>query len=74
MNPYRQLLELLPSNPLNAGTVTAVHSDSTVTVEYPGGGVQRVRAEGYAVSDTVFVQGGEVRGPAPALTAITIDV
>lgn len=74
MNPYRQLIELLPKNPLVVGTVIAVHSDGTVTVEYPGGGQQRARAEGYAVADVVFVQGGEVRGPAPALTAITINV
>jgi len=74
MNVYRQLIDLLPQDPVRVGTIAAVHADSTVTVTYPGGGQQRARAEGYSVADTVFIQSGEVRGPAPALSAVTIEV
>ena len=72
-NIYRALLELLPQDPLLVGDVTAVNADDTRTVTLPGGGTVRVRGEA-AEGDRVFVRGGLIEGPAPALTFLTIDV
>lgn len=72
-NVYRALIELLPQSPLLSGVVTVDHGDGSVTVEFPGGGTQRVR--GVAdVADRVFVRGGVVETPAPVLTNITIEI
>lgn len=72
-NVYRALLEILPQAPLLVGVVAVDHADGSVTVQFPGGGTQRVR--GVAdVADRVFVRAGLVEGPAPALTAITIEI
>ncbi len=72
-NLYRALRELMPEPPLLVATVTAINADQTRTVEFPGGGTQRVRGDA-AVSDRVFVRNGVIEGPAPALTLLTIDV
>lgn len=63
---------LLPSTPLEVGTVTAVDG-AVVTVELPGGGVLQARGAA-AVDDRVFVRNGVIEGPAPALSVETIDV
>ncbi|MDO8903958.1 hypothetical protein [Hydrogenophaga sp.] len=72
-NLFRQLLDLLPEQPLLVGTVTVVNSDETVTVQLSGGGLLRVRGAA-AVDDRVFVRNGVIEGPAPALTDVTIDI
>lgn len=74
MNVFLQLLELLPQTPLTIATVAADHADGTCTVTHPGGAQTRVRGEGFAVSEQVFVRDGVIEGNAPALTAITIEV
>jgi hypothetical protein len=71
-NLYRALRELLPEAPLLAGVVTAVHADGTATVEFPGGGTQRVRGAA-TVTDSVFVRNGVIESDAPALTPLTIE-
>ena len=73
LNPFKQLLDLLPQTPLLVGQVVAV-ATGTLTVQYPGGGQHVVRGVGYAVTNQVFVRNGVVEGLAPALTAITIEV
>lgn len=72
-NVYRALLALLPEDPLQVGDVTAVNADGTVTLTLPGGGQLRARGEANNGA-RVFVRGGIVEGPAPALTVLTIDV
>jgi hypothetical protein len=71
-NLYRALREMLPEAPLLAGEVIALNADGTATVEFPGGGTQRVRGSA-AVSDQVFVRAGVIEGPAPALTPVTVE-
>lgn len=73
INIYRELMTLLPSSPLLVGQVITV-ATGTVTVQYPGGGTQVVRATGYTVGAKVFVRDGVVEGLAPALTPLTIEV
>ncbi|MCR9089884.1 MAG: hypothetical protein NXI11_00845 [Proteobacteria bacterium] len=72
-NPYRQFLRLLPRRPLLVGEITATNSDGTVDVTLPDGKVVRVRGSG-TVGDRVFVQDGEVRGPAPNLPTFSVSV
>lgn len=72
-NLYRQLRELLPEPALTVATVTATHTDGTVTVSYPGGSQQRVRGTG-SVGAKVFVRAGQVEGDAPNLPNLVIDV
>lgn len=71
-NLYRALRDLLPEAPLLVADVTVVHADGTVTVQYPGGGTQRVRGVA-AVDDRMFVRAGVLDGPAPELTFITVE-
>ncbi len=73
LNPFKQLLALLPQSPLLVGQVAAVGA-GVVTVLYPGGGQQTARGTGYAVGAKVFVRAGVVEGLAPALVAVTIEV
>jgi hypothetical protein len=72
-NLYRALLELLPATPLLVGTVLAVNDDETVTVELPGGGIQRVRGVA-AVDEQVFVKDGKVDSTAPELPFDIIEI
>lgn len=71
-NVYRALRELLPEPPLLVATVQVNHADGTVTVQYPGGGTQRVRGAG-TVGQNVFIRSGVVEGSAPSLTPVTIE-
>ena len=71
-NPYRRLLGLLPSNPLQVGDVVAVGS-GTATIEMPGGGQVTVRGTA-AFGDRVFFRDGVIEGPAPTLTFVTVEV
>lgn len=73
-NLYRALREILPEAPLLVATVVAINTDSTSTVEYPGGSQQRVRGTGVAAGLPVFVRNGVIEGAAPELTAVTIEV
>jgi hypothetical protein len=71
-NPFAQLMELLPSYPLQVGTVTA-YADGVCTVAMPGGGSVQVLGVA-AVSDRVFFRAGAIEGPAPTLPVELIDV
>lgn len=71
-NLYRALVDLLPSRPLEVGTVTGV-GDGVVTVELPGGGLRIVRGEA-AVGNRVFIRDGAIEGPAPSLAFVTLEV
>ncbi len=73
MNLYRQLIELLPTEPLTVATVSATHTDETVTVAYPGGATQRVRGTA-PVGSAVFIRSGQIQGGAPELDFFTIEV
>jgi hypothetical protein len=73
LNLYRELLNLLPADPLLSGEVTVQHADGTVTVELPGGGTARARGVA-AAGDRVFVRGGLVEGLAPDLPFAEIEI
>lgn len=60
-------------DPLLWATVLAIHADGTGTVEYPGGGRQRVAGDA-AVDDVVWVKSRRIEGVAPALPAYDMGV
>lgn len=71
-NPYRELLDLLPSQRLDVGEVTDV-AGQLVAVELADGGV--LQARGVAtVGQRVFVRDGVIEGLAPALTYVASEV
>lgn len=71
-NPYKRLLRLIPGQPLDAGQVTAVTTDGVV-VQLVDGATIRARGEA-AVGDHVYVRGGAIDGPAPALTGVDQEI
>lgn len=71
-NPFKRLLGLIPSNRQDVGEIVDTHADG-VTVELSTGGLVRVMGEG-TIGDRVFIQGGAVIGPAPALTGADIEI
>lgn len=71
-NPYKRLVALLPGSPLLTGEVTAVFGDG-VSVQLIGGAVIRVRGEA-TVGEHVYVRGGAIEGPAPALTGVDQEI
>ena len=71
-NLFRAFLDLIPDPALQVGTVTA-SADGIVTVELPGGGALKARGSA-APGARVFVRGGLVEGPAPALPVEIIEI
>lgn len=65
---------LLPRDPLLVVQVVAHNSDGTSTVEFPNGSQTRVRGQGVAEDSYAFIRGGEIRGEAPAVTPVTLEV
>lgn len=74
LNVFRSLKELFTQPPLLVAVVSTVNGDGTSTVTFPGGGQQRVRGTSVSAGNQAFVQAGEIRGQAPSLTSLTIEV
>lgn len=71
-NLFAAFRALLPSDPLLAGEVVA-YDGTTATVQLPDG--RTVAARGSTeLHAQVFVQGGVIQGPAPALGEVVIEV
>lgn len=71
-NLYEQFRQLIPEQPLQAGTVIDVGS-GVVTVALPGGG--RIKARGSAaLGQKVFVRDDTIEGIAPSLTLEIIEI
>jgi len=72
LNPFKRLLGLVARSPLDVGEVIGVGADG-VTVQLVGGGIIHARGDA-TVGAHVYVRGGVVEGPAPALTGIDQEV
>ena len=71
-NLYEQFRQLIPEQPLQAGTVVGV-GYGVVTVALPGGGL--IRARGSAgIGQKVFVRDDVIEGGAPSLTLEIIEI
>lgn len=73
-NPWKLLQGLLPSEPVQVGSVQALNGDGTSQVAMVGGGVIRVTGDSFAVSQPVFVKGGLIVSAAPSLDIQLIEV
>lgn len=69
-NPYRVLIDILPSEPLLAGTVADI-SKKLATIELPGGGIARTRGAA-TVGQSVYIKGGGIQGTAPELPVVRL--
>lgn len=75
LNVHRRLLDLLPDYPVLAAFVVSAHSDGTATVQYPGGGTQRVRDPfTHTSGQAVLVQKEAVIGAGQALPHHELEV
>ncbi|MEP6587131.1 MAG: hypothetical protein ABJA84_00035 [Polaromonas sp.] len=71
-NPYTRLLGLLPSRPLQVGTVLST-ADGTATLQLPGGGIATARGDA-TVGQSVFFRDGNIEGNAPSLAVEIIEI
>lgn len=77
INTYLQLKTLLnPPSPIYRVKVLALNADGvTSSVQFPGTGpIINVRGQSVAVGQYAFIQNGEIRQQASALTEITVSV
>ena len=72
LNLFSLFKTVLPNNSVAAGIIQSVDAGGCVVV-LPSGGQLYVRGTG-TVGQHVFVRGGAIDGPAPNLTATTIQV
>jgi hypothetical protein len=71
-NPYKRLVALVAGAPLLTGEVVSVQGDG-VTVQLADGAQLHVRGQA-AAGDHVYIRGGLIEGPAPALTGVTQEI
>lgn len=71
-NPYRRLQALVAGPQLDAGEVIALRADG-VQIQLPTGAIINARGEAQ-VGDHVYVRGGVIEGPAPALPGVDQEV
>lgn len=75
LNIWRRFGDLIKPPAEEVATVTLLYGDGTIAVRTLGGGVMRVRcAVDVNMGDQVFVAAGEVRGKAPQLRAVEIEI
>jgi hypothetical protein len=71
-NPFRQLLDLLPSYPLQVGQVSSI-AGGVATIALPGGGSAQARGSA-TVGANVFFRDGVIEGTTSSLPIELIDV
>lgn len=71
-NRYTRFLGLLPTQPLQIGSVVG-EAGGVLTLELPGGGQAQARGAA-GMGDRVFFRDGVVEGQAPALSTVVIEV
>jgi len=65
---------LLPTSTELVGTVTAIHTNGTCSVELPGGGGLRVDGTGVAEGKKAFIKDGIIQREAPNLPYYDLEV
>lgn len=71
-NPFKRLLDLIPSPPLQIGEVVA-YSDGVATIELPGGGISLARGD-TTIGAKVYFRDAIIEGPAPDLPVEIIEL
>lgn len=65
---------LLPADPLLVAQVVSHDAGGASTVQFPNGSRLKARGQGVAVGSYAFIRGGEIRGQAPSVAPITLEV
>jgi len=73
-NPWKALLGILPQDVDQVGQITTVLADGMSVVALVGGGSITATGDGYQVGDPVWVKGGIIRGRAPSLSPVDVEV
>lgn len=73
-NPWAKFGGLTSLGAKTVVTVQTVHSDGTSTVQLRGGETLRVKGDSVAATEKAIIQAGEIKGKAPALPAVSIEV
>lgn len=66
--------EDLVADPLLVAEVVAHNADGSSTVQFPGGSTLKVMGQGVGVGAFAFIRGGEIRGEAPPVVPVTLEV
>ncbi len=66
--------EQLSADPLLVAQVLAHNADGTSTVQFPNGSTLKVMGQGVGVGDFAFIRGGEIRGEAPPVVPVVLEV
>jgi len=74
MSLWHEFGDAIGRDPLLVARVIEVHLDATSTVQFPNGSLLRVRGTGVATAGHAFIRGGEIRGPAPAIDPVELEV
>ena len=75
INLFQRWKDLTPEAPIQTGTIDADLGSDRWRVNLDAGGSLLVRnPQSIAVGKPVFVQGGEIKGEAPALTYVLIEI
>lgn len=67
-------VEQLSSDPLLVAEVVAHNADGTSTVRFPNASLLKVMGQGVGVGDFAFIRAGEIRGEAPPVVPVTLEV
>jgi len=73
-NPWARFGALMSPGAKAVVTVAAVNADGTSTETLRDGGTLQVRGDSVSAGQKAIIQGGEIRGRAPFLPAVTIEV
>lgn len=66
--------EQLSGDPLQVAVVLEHNADGTSTVQFPNGSLLKVMGQGVAEGGYAFIRGGEIRGEAPPVVPVTLEV
>lgn len=71
-NLYAEFRRLVPTSPLQVGTVTA-YAAGVATVQLPGGSTLQARGQA-TIGQTIYVRDSLIEGPAPQLPIEPIEL
>ena len=74
MSLWQEFGDAVGRDPLLVARVIEVHGNAASIVEFPNGSRLRVRGAEVAVNAYAFIRGGEIRGPAPAISPVELEV
>lgn len=66
--------EDLVADPLLVAEVVAHNADGSSTVQFPNGSVLKVMGQDVEEGSYAFIRSGEVRGEAPSVVPVTLEV